>query len=46
MQIVIGVHHLLIFEINAVSSEVFTTDSDRLMKRIEKAKKVDLNEAI
>lgn len=30
-------------EINAVSSEVFTTDSDRLMKRIEKAKKFDLN---
>jgi len=30
-------------EINAVSSEVFTTDSDRLMKRIEKAKKLDLN---
>ncbi|MFZ3101835.1 MAG: ATP-binding protein [Desulfitobacteriaceae bacterium] len=30
-------------EINAVSSEVFTTDSDRLMKRIEKAKKFDIN---
>ena len=30
-------------EINAVSSEVFTTDSDRLMKRIETAKKFDLN---
>ena len=30
-------------EINAVSSEVFTTDSERLMKRIEKAKKFDLN---
>ena len=30
-------------EINVVSSEVFTTDSDRLMKRIEKAKKFDLN---
>ena len=30
-------------EINAVSSEVFTTDSERLMKRIEKAKKSDLN---
>ncbi|EHQ91844.1 ATP-binding protein [Desulfosporosinus youngiae] len=30
-------------EINAVSSEVFTTDSDRLMKRIEKVKKFDLN---
>lgn len=30
-------------EINAVASEVFTTDSDRLMKRIEKAKKFDLN---
>ena len=31
-------------EINAVSSEVFTTDSERLMKRIEEAKKFDLNE--
>jgi len=30
-------------EINAVSSEVFTTDSERLMKRNEKAKKFDLN---
>ena len=30
-------------EINAVPSEVFTTDSERLMKRIEKAKKYDLN---
>ena len=30
-------------EINALSSEVFTTESDRLMKRIEKAKKFDLN---
>jgi hypothetical protein len=30
-------------EINAVSSEVFTTESERLMKRIEKAKKFDLN---
>jgi len=30
-------------EINVVSSEVFTTDSERLMKRIEKAKKFDLN---
>jgi len=30
-------------EINAVSSEVFTTDSELLMKRIEKAKKFDLN---
>ncbi|MCO1600951.1 ATP-binding protein [Desulfosporosinus nitroreducens] len=30
-------------EINAVSSEVFATDSERLMKRIEKAKKIDLN---
>ncbi|HBW38730.1 MAG TPA: ATPase [Desulfosporosinus sp.] len=29
-------------EINAVSSEIFTTDSERLMKRIEKAKKFDL----
>jgi len=30
-------------EINAVSSEVFTTDSERLMKRLEKVKKFDLN---
>jgi len=30
-------------EINAVSSEVFTTDSKRLMKRVEEAKKFDLN---
>lgn len=30
-------------EINAVSSEVFTTDSERLMKRVEEAKKFDLN---
>ena len=30
-------------EINAVSSEVFTTDSERLMKRNEKAQKFDLN---
>ncbi|SPF37048.1 putative ATPase (AAA+ superfamily) [Candidatus Desulfosporosinus infrequens] len=30
-------------EINAVSSEVFTTESERLMKRIEKAKRFDLN---
>lgn len=30
-------------EINAVSSEVFTTASERLMKRIEEAKKFDLN---
>lgn len=29
-------------EINAVSSEIFTTDSERLMKRIEKTKKFDL----
>ena len=31
-------------EINAVSSEVFTTDSESLMKRIEKARKYDLND--
>jgi len=30
-------------EINAVSSEVFTTDSERLMKRVKEAKKFDLN---
>jgi len=30
-------------EINAVSSEVFTIDSERLMRRIEEAKKFDLN---
>jgi predicted AAA+ superfamily ATPase len=31
-------------EINSVSSEVFTTDSERLMKRIGEVKKLDLND--